>query len=589
MMQKSLIKSDSVVLVSGGARGITARCVVKLAEHTPCKFILLGRTSIEHQQPDWAAGNQSDADLKRQIMTELSSDGKKPTPPMIDRQFRQIRAQQEIENTIQALHQTGSEVEYVEADVSDDEEILKMRLAEPIKKMGKITGIIHGAGSLADRRIEKKTEKDYETVFSPKVDGLQNLLKVAPPANLDFLVLFSSVVGFFGNIGQADYAMANEILNKSAYQVKRENPACHVVAINWGPWDSGMVTPELKRAFAERNMMVIPTTAGAEMMVKEITGGYAVSDQPVQIVVGSLPNWTAAELSGELQHFEIRRHLSLDANPFLLDHKIGQNPVLPATCAASWVASACEQLYPGYIFHLIDDFKVLKGIVFDEDLAEEHIVEIKEIEKIPDEKVTFSTVVSSLNKKGKPVYHYSLNVTLLANYPTQPVHSLTMNQLEAGQENSISGEKLYQNGTLFHGPSFQGVKRVISLSPGRLVLECELPAISASQQGQFPLQTTNPFIYDAIVQSLLIWTQQYYQAPCLPSHLVRLEQYKAIPFGKPCLVDMQIVSKSETAVIADIWVTDEAGEVYVKFNSLQGTISPSLKRFIGKREMSVHK
>ena len=65
--------------------------------------------------------------------------------------------------------------------------------------------------------------------------------------------------------------MANEVLNKAAYQIKRDNPACHVVSINWGPWDSGMVTPELKRAFAERNMTVIPIEAGAEMLVEEIT------------------------------------------------------------------------------------------------------------------------------------------------------------------------------------------------------------------------------------------------------------------------------------------------------------------------------
>jgi hypothetical protein len=125
------------------------------------------------------------------------------------------------------------------------------------------------------------------------------------------------------------------------------------------------------------------------------------------------------------------------------------------------------------------------------------------------------------------------------------------------------------------------VKRVLNLGEKRLLMECMLPSIPPSQQGQFPLQTSNPFVYDAIVQSLLIWTQRYYQSPCLPSHLVQLEQYKAIPFGQMCLVDMQIVSISDTAVVADIWVTDEQGQVYVKFTRLQGTISRSLNRLIG--------
>ena len=256
------------------------------------------------------------------------------------------------------------------SDVSDSQHTLQARLVEPVKRMGKISGVIHGAGALADRLIEKKTAQDYETVVSPKVNGLQSLLAVAPASQLDFLVLFSSIVGFFGNIGQADYAMANEVLNKAAYQIKREHPACHVVSINWGPWDSGMVTPELKRAFAERNMIIIPAEAGADLLVREITTPNFSGDQPVQIMVGALPTRPATELSGELKHFEIRRHLSLDANPFLLDHQIGQRPVLPATCAASWVASTCEQLYPGFSFHMAEDFKVLKGIVFDENLAD---------------------------------------------------------------------------------------------------------------------------------------------------------------------------------------------------------------------------
>jgi hypothetical protein len=38
-------------------------------------------------------------------------------------------------------------------------------------------------------------------------------------------VLFSSIVGFFGNVGQSDYAIANEILNKSAHLIKRKYPS----------------------------------------------------------------------------------------------------------------------------------------------------------------------------------------------------------------------------------------------------------------------------------------------------------------------------------------------------------------------------
>jgi hypothetical protein len=305
-----------------------------------------------------------------------------------------------------------------------------------------------------------------------------------------------------------------------------------------------------------------------------------VDDQPVQIVVGQLPTRAASDLSGELQKFKIRRHLSLDANPFLLDHQIGLHPVLPATCAASWIASVCEQLFPGFTFFQIEDFKVLKGIVFDENLAPEHILELTEIEKVLGEKVKFAASIWSKNKNGRPLYHYSLNATLVREVPATSVHKVDL-PLSAGTNEGILGKALYADGTLFHGPSFQGVQRVVSLGEDRLVLECLLQPIPADRQGQFPLQTYNPFVYDAIVQSLLIWAQRYYQAPCLPSHLVKLEQFRAIPFGALSLVDMKIVSHNQTSVVADIIVTDTQGAVLAKFTALQGTISPALKRFIG--------
>jgi len=67
--------------------------------------------------------------------------------------------------------------------------------------------------------------------------------------NLDHLVLFSSVAGFYGNVGQTDYAIANEILSKAAHQFKTNHPNTKVSAINWGAWDSGMVSGELKVQF----------------------------------------------------------------------------------------------------------------------------------------------------------------------------------------------------------------------------------------------------------------------------------------------------------------------------------------------------
>lgn len=576
MNSKKLIHQDSVVLVSGGARGITASCTIKLAEQSHAKFILLGRSSAEMLQVGFNVDGLDDAELKRQITQDLVAKGEKPAPQKIQKLFSAIRASQEINSTIEAVERAGGKAEYLRIDVADP--ALVDLLAGPVSRLGPITGIIHGAGTLVDKLIEKKTENDFETVYTPKISGLDNMLRGIDPQRLDFLVLFSSIVGFFGNVGQSDYAIANEILNKSAYQLKRMLPNCHVISFNWGPWDSGMVTPELRKVFESRNVTVIPTESGAQLLANSLLN-YDQSSPPsnVQIVVGGAPVLPASSVSSDLRRYQIKRQLKTDDNPFLYDHVIGESPVLPATCGAAWVAYSCEQLYPGYKFFSLDKYRVLKGIVFDETLAKEHILDLQEVAK-SDQMIQFEAMIWSLNDKGRKIYHYGLQVTLMREIPAAP--QLRVEDGIPGEV--ISGKELYRNRTLFHGPSFQGVKKVLHISQGKLVMEVALPRLEERIQGQFPVYTANPFIYDAIVQCVLIWAQYFYQAPCLPSSLRRLVQYKSIPFDIPCRVTMEVESQTSSFVVGNIVVQDEHGVVYMRMEGLEGTISPHLNRFIGR-------
>jgi len=574
MSKPNLVHSASVVLVSGGARGITAQCVVKLAEAARCKFILLGRSAVI-DLPDYARNGYVEADLKRIIMEDLLAKGEKPLPTKVNSIFHSIQASKEITHTLEAVRQAGGQAEYLSVDITDVG-ALKNGLAEITARLGAVTGVIHGAGSLADKLIEKKTEQDFERVYSPKITGLENILSCVPVSQLDFLVLFSSIVGFYGNVGQADYAIANEILNKTAHRIKNLYPDLHVISIDWGPWEAGMVTPELKKMFEERNIKVIPVEVGARMLVEALIPSR---HDAVQLVVGQPPLHPAGEMDTELRQYQIKRRLKLEANPFLFDHRIGERPVLPATCAAAWIINTCEQLYPGFRFFSLEQFKVLKGIVFDENLAKEHVLDLAEVSKSSAGEVTFEAKIWSTNDQGRIFYHYSLRVTLVRAVMDAPIEPLP----KVERPKIILGQSLYQNGTLFHGPSFQGVQRVQHVGHDRLVMQVSLPKVNANIQGQFPVQTGNPYIYDAIVQCLLIWSQEYYQAPCLPSRLDRFIQYRPIPFDETVHVSMKVAAQSETSVIGDITVQDAQGRVYVQIKGLEGTISRQLKRFIGAR------
>ena len=81
-------------------------------------------------------------------------------------------------------------------------------------RLGPVTGLVHGAGVIHDKRIAEKTSAQFDSVFDTKVLGLEALLDATANEPLRFLCFFSSVAARGGNIGQSDYAMANEALNK---------------------------------------------------------------------------------------------------------------------------------------------------------------------------------------------------------------------------------------------------------------------------------------------------------------------------------------------------------------------------------------
>lgn len=579
MTTPAMIQPTSVVLASGGAKGITAQCVIRLAKLTGCRFILVGRSTLADIEPAWAQGTQDPAELKRRIMNDQKAQGQVPTPQTIQRAYQALVSQREIQETLSAVHNAGGQAVYISADVTDTAG-LRRKLVPAVEQLGPVTGILHGAGSLADKRIEKKTLKDFEKVYNPKVKGLESLLTCIPAEQLEFLVLFSSVAGFYGNIGQADYALANEILNKAAFRLRHQYPMCRVLAVNWGPWEAGMVTPELKKAFDAQNIKMIPVELGTEILAEELTRPGPIS---TQIVVGSSLSRPAVPLADKDRILQIERSLRITDNPFLKDHCIGGNPVLPATCGTSWMIHTCEQLFPGYVFSQMQDYRVLKGIVFEDQASKKYTLDVKQTDNQSADELQLETMIWSNTSNGRTRFHYRAGITLVKSLP-DPVSGPAFSAAELAAPAAIAGRVLYSDGTLFHGPAFQGVQRVLHISEDSIRMENFLPELDAHTQGQFPARSTNPFLNDAVVQALLIWSMRYYQSPCLPASLERLEYYRSLPFDVTCHVHLQVRSHSAASVVGDLLVQDPAGKPYLRFVGLEGTISKQLKRYIGKSQ-----
>ena len=182
--------------------------------------------------------------------------------------MKRILKDREIIENIAAMRAAGSEVEYHAIDVRQHEPFSAL-IHQIYQTHGRLDGVIHGAGVVEDKFLRDKTSESFARVFSTKVDSALTIARSVRPDSLKFLVIFSSISARLGAMGQVDYTAANEVLNKLAAHLDAAWPG-RVVAINWGPWHGGMVSEQLLRQYAARNISTIDLSAGARSLIEEL-------------------------------------------------------------------------------------------------------------------------------------------------------------------------------------------------------------------------------------------------------------------------------------------------------------------------------
>ncbi|MEZ4767669.1 MAG: SDR family NAD(P)-dependent oxidoreductase [Caldilineales bacterium] len=243
-----------------------------LAERYRPTVILVGRSPAPPEQEAAETANLTTArEIKAALLRGMGSQDKPAALAEVEAAYGRLLREREMRSNLRRLQRTGARVEYHSLDVRD--EAAFAALIEGIyTRFGRLDGVIHGAGVVEDRLIKDKTVDSLRRVVSTKVDSAFVLSRSLRPESLKFLVFFSSVSGRFGNRGQGDYAAANEVLNKLAVLLDRAWPA-RVVAINWGPWDAGMVSDELRRQFQQRGVSLVPVDAGSQRLIEELNAG----------------------------------------------------------------------------------------------------------------------------------------------------------------------------------------------------------------------------------------------------------------------------------------------------------------------------
>jgi len=135
------------------------------------------------------------------IARKLASEGASIT--IIDVNLEKAKA------TADDIKKLGVETEAYKADVSNTSEVQKV-VDEIFEKFKRIDILVNNAGITRDTLMMRMTEQDWDLVININLKGAFNftkaVTKIMAKQRSGSIINISSVVGLFGNAGQANYS-----------------------------------------------------------------------------------------------------------------------------------------------------------------------------------------------------------------------------------------------------------------------------------------------------------------------------------------------------------------------------------------------
>jgi acyl transferase domain-containing protein len=478
------VTADDLFLVTGGARSVTSWCVIEMARRHRCGFLLMGRTSL-------TGGPDAPAE------------------------------EQEVERTLETLRALGVRAEYLAADVADAEAVAAM-LAPHTES---ITGVIHGAGVLADQWLKDKTAATVARVFGPKLAGLDAVLRAVDAERLRHLVIFSSVVALNGNLRQSDYSTANDALNKFACAWKARHPRCRVSALAFGPWKGGMANDSIQEVFEQQGIPLLTREHGTALFAEQL--GTDHRDHLVTVLGPTLPLFRASQPlapSGATVQRDLTR---LAHHSVLRDHTFGDEiPVLPLSAAIGWCAQVLEGLDGERAVVEARDFTIGRGVFFDGSEQDRFDFRATPADDAPD---WVDVAIHSHHGTEPALLRYRGRFRIA----DEPAPAPRLEGLDACGLPPFEPHPYYAEGFFFHGPTLAGLGPELASGPDRVVVMAQLAAPTLPGCNG---RLYNGAVADLLPQGALLLGRRLAGRRSLPMKVDAVEIFATLPDDEPFLI-----------------------------------------------------
>ena len=535
------ITAEDVVIVTGGAKGITAACAQALAQRSGCAMALVGSSAL------------SAAD--------------------------RANAAHPVAATLNAFASAGLKAEYFACDIADANAVNRL-VADVKQQLGRPTAIIHGAGINVLRPASMVDEVDAKRELSVKVRGLQNLLEATVGNELKLVVGLGSVIGVVGMPGNSWYGFANEAMDLTLRNHQARYPATATATIAYSVWSEIGMGARMgsDKHLEAKGIGFIHPDIGVQRFIELIEKQGFNHQTTVTSRLGSiggnrLPTQArkcGIDYAGDVAAYQAgveavcRVQLNTTTHPFLLDHNYKGSLLFPTVNGLEAMAQVASLLRSdlGSGDVVLENIKLSRPLpVGKQGLDIEIHAEMIESETISAEQRIRVGIRCPLT--GFEVDHFAVEFVLGRAIDTTrrtPGDTSITSDLGINPSTDLYGTILFQ------GSVYQRLADVLSLESDNENHGHTIYRSRAEERDQDAHLLGDPYARDSLLQSAQITIPQN---QCLPIEIARLEIRAASRAQRLRTCVSDVVRTDAKTFKATIDVVDSTGTVVERLTDYQ--------------------